>query len=50
MTCLAWHVWCELLGSLLYDLMSCLDEPEYLAFNRGFDAEHRRLFPAFYLD
>lgn len=50
MTCLAWHVWCELLGELLYDFMMMLPARELAAFEAGFDAEHRRLFPDFYLD
>lgn len=51
-TLLAWDFYCEVIGSALYDLMLSLvdDEPAYLAMNVGFDVEHRRLFPDFYLD
>lgn len=50
MTLHAWGVWCELVGELLYQFMMSLPEAELSAFEAGFDAEHRRLFPDFYLD
>lgn len=50
MTCLAWAVWCELVGELLYQFMMSLPEAELTAFEAGFDAEHRRLFADFYFE
>lgn len=49
-TCLAWHVWCELIGELLYELLLVLPDAERTAMEAGFDAEHRRLFPDFYFE
>lgn len=50
MTALAWAVFCELLGELLYELLLVLPDAERTALEAGFDAEHRRLFPDFYFD
>ena len=49
MTFHAWDGFCELLGELLYELLLVLPDAERTAFEAGFDAEHRRLFPDFYL-
>lgn len=49
-TLIAWDFFCELIGSQLYELLLVLPVAERAAMEAGFDAEHRRLFPDFYLD
>lgn len=43
MTCLAWRVWCELIGEALYELLLVLPDPERDVMEKAFDAEYWRL-------
>lgn len=52
-TLLAWYFYCEVILDCLYEFnIALLDvsSEACFAFEVGFDAEHRRLFPDFYLD